>query len=129
MDLRIEGLTHKHYVGARSSDACNFLKVSSLCSSPWMVAWEIEIWRPQETSERESRSTLWAADSRPSYHHHSHYHFPLGIKMRVTRNDLHEGIADRDKRFVEIGFRFYHACCSQQAAVRGADHPLVRSFR
>src|SRR5580704_1721708 len=45
--------------------------------------------------------------------------------MRVNRNDLYERIADRDKRFVEIGLRFHHSSRSQQATVGGADHPLL----
>lgn len=39
-------------------------------------------------------------------------------QMRVTRNDLYERIADRDKRFVEIRLRFHHSSRSQQAAVK-----------
>ena len=47
------------------------------------------------------------------------------IQMRVTRNDLYERIADRDKRFVEIGLRFQHSSRSQQATVGGTDHSLL----
>ena len=47
------------------------------------------------------------------------------IEMGVARNDLHERIADRDKRLVEIGFRFQHSSRSQQAAVGGTDHSLL----
>ena len=45
--------------------------------------------------------------------------------MRVTWNDLHEGIADRDERLVEISFGSHHSRCSQQATVGGADHPFL----
>ena len=47
------------------------------------------------------------------------------IQMGVARNDLHERIADRDKRLVEVRFGFHNAGRSQQAAVRGADHPFL----
>jgi hypothetical protein len=48
--------------------------------------------------------------------------FAHHVQMGMARDNLHKGIADRDKRFIEIGFGLDHAGRAQQTAMGSANH-------